>query len=107
MSDFYIKKNDTLPLLTATLKDADGVAVNLTGSAVKFHMRLGNAVAKVNATATIVSAAAGTVKYIWVTGDTDTKGVYSGEWQVTFGDGTILTFPNKDYFSVEIDDELA
>jgi len=36
---FKIKQNDTSPILAATLKDADGTAVNLNGASIRFHMR--------------------------------------------------------------------
>lgn len=106
--DRYIKRNDTTNALQATLQDADGVAVNLTGATVKFKMRLASSrVTKVDASATIVTAASGIVKYTWQTGDTDTAGNYEGEFEVTYTDNTIQTFPNDSYIKIQIKEDVS
>ena len=108
--DFAIKKGDLLPLIVATLKDGTGAAVDLTGAAAKFIMRLvGAATTKVNATATIDPdqvANKGKVSYTWVTADTDTAGIYQAEWQITFSGAKPQTFPNPDYLVVKIEEDL-
>lgn len=84
MSDFQLPKGALLPLLTATLSDENG-AINLTGATVKFQMRLpGSSTLKVDANATVVSAALGQVSYTWVAADTDTIGIYVGWFLITF-----------------------
>lgn len=108
MADFHIKQNDRKEPFNATLKDSSGVAVDLTGATVLFRLRqFGAAAAKVNASAAIISAAAGTVRYSWASGDTDSPGEYEAEFQVTFSDGTIQTFPNAGVLSVLIHPEVA
>lgn len=105
---FYIKQNDTSPAMLATLQDASGSAVNITGGSVRFHMRpVGSTTAKVSTTATIVTASTGSVRYSWASGDTDTVGAYQAEFQVTYSDGKIETFPNDGYIAVEITDDIA
>lgn len=106
---FYIKQDDTLPELNATLLDADGVAIPLlTVSSVRFIMSFGpGQPEKVNAVASIVDASAGTVKYAWDTGDTDTVGEFQGEFQLTFQNGTILTVPNEEYITIIITGDLG
>jgi hypothetical protein len=105
---FYIKQNDTAPILAATLKDADENAVDLDGSSVRFHMReVGGTTSKVDAAATLVDANAGQVKYTWAADDTDTIGSYQAEFEVTYGDSRIETFPNNGYIQVEIIDDIA
>ena len=104
MADWTMKRNDTGPVITATLKDAAGAAVNLTtATQVKFKMR---AVApgslKVDGTATVTNAAGGQVSYAWQAADTDTAGDYYAEWEVTFASGLIETFPNAGYITITI-----
>ena len=105
---FFIKKNDTLPDLTATLRDGDFAVVDLTGATVRFNMRDASGTVKINNVgASIVVAVDGTVKYEWVTGDTDTAGEFDGEFEVTFGAGGIETFPNATDIRITIRDEVA
>lgn len=105
---FVIKKSDRAPAITATLGDSSGVVVDLTGTSVKFIMTLaGAAVPKVNAAATIVSATGGQVSYSWGASDTDTAGLYRGEWEVTFAGGVKQTFPPDDFVYVLIEPDLA
>ncbi len=106
---FFIKKNDTLKDLTATLRDGDFAVVDLTGiTAIVFNMRDASGTVKIdNVTAAVVVAASGTVKYEWVAADTDTAGEFDGEFEVTFGAGGILTFPNATDIRITIRDEVA
>lgn len=105
---FYIKEGDTSPELQATLKDAEGSAIDLTGASARFHMRApGAAAAAVDAAATVVTAASGIVKYTWIAGDTDVAGRYEAEFEITFGDGSIESFPNRGYIPVRISSDIA
>jgi len=105
---FYIKQNDTSPALLATLQDADGIAVNITGAAIRFHMRqIGSTAVDVDAAAVIVTALDGLVRYDWQAADTATIGSYQAEIEVTYADGTIETFPNDGYIRVEIIKDIA
>tara|TARA_R100001463_G_scaffold130980_1_gene190742 strand:+ start:651 stop:974 length:324 start_codon:yes stop_codon:yes gene_type:complete len=105
---FKIKQNDTSPIIQATLKDANSAAVDLTGASVRFHMiKYRGTSTKVAAAAAIVDDDAGTVKYVWQSGDTDTVGSFKAEFQVTFSDGTVETFPNTDYIQIDVIDDIA
>ena len=101
VTKFYIKQNDTAPAITATLYE-NSVAVDLTGATVKFHMG-----SIVDAAATVVSASEGKVKYQWQATDTATVGEYNAEFEVTFSDGTIETFPNDGFLRIIITSEVA
>jgi hypothetical protein len=61
----------------------------------------------VDATAQIVNEATGIVQYNWVADDTDTVGSFQAEFEVTYSDGTIETFPNNGYIRVEITDDIT
>jgi hypothetical protein len=104
---FIIKQNDTSPAIQATLKDATGSNVNLNGCVVVMHMKSASGVLKVSEEMTIVDAANGIVKYDWVTGDTDTVDTYYVEFQVTYADLTVETFPNDDRAVILVKSELA
>jgi hypothetical protein len=106
---FYIKQNDTAPSIRATLKDGDGNVINLTDATVRFHMRtIGGTSTKVDAAATVNSpATAGVVQYDWDAADTDTVGSYQAEFEVTYGDLSVETFPNNGYIRVEITDDIT
>lgn len=107
-STFQIKRNDRRPLLVATLTDTND-AVDLTNAtAVRFHMyREDTRAEKVNAAATITTAASGIVTYAWAAGDTDTAGRYLAEWEVTWSDGTESTHPNTEFDTVIVHDDLS
>lgn len=105
---FYIKQNDTSPAMLATLQDANGTAINLTGASVRFHMRtIGSTQTVVDAAATVVTPLSGIVRYNWIAADTDTIGSYQAEFEVTYADASIETFPNDGYIRVEIVDDIA
>ena len=103
---FNIKQNDTSPSLQATLKDSNLTPINLNGATVEFHMKSLGGTIKVNETMTIVDSPNGIVKYDWQTGDTDTVGTYNVEFQVTYSDTTIETFPNNGNLVINVVREL-
>ena len=103
MADFYIKRNDTSPVINAALA-IDGSIADLTGATVRFHMG-----SIVDAEAEIISEQDGTVRYSWIAADTVTAGRYPAEFEVTFVDGRIETFPNtyNDELIIIIPEDLA
>lgn len=104
---FNIKQNDTSPSLQATLKDASGTAIALTGASVRFHMKALDGTVKVDAAMAITNASGGVVQYNWQTGDTNTVGSYSVEFEVTYSDSTIETFPNNQNLTISVVRELS
>ena len=114
MADFTIKKGATAPAIQARLKAKDGTTVTLTGATVKFSMRDKiTQVVKVNkAAATIVSATPPAdpddpnVEYSWASGDTDTKGNYEAEWEVTYSGGAVEIFPDQGYSDIQVSDDV-
>ena len=105
---FYIKQNDTVPSLRAALQNGSGDAVDITGATCQFHMRvLGQTTVTVDASAQIIDEETGIVQYNWVADDTDTIGSYQAEFEVTYPDGTVETFPNNGYIRVEITDDIT
>ena len=89
---FTIQEGDTSPGIQYTLSPA----VDITGATVVFSMRGRHAASnKVDRqSATISQASPGIVQYAFQAADTDTPGYYWGEFEVTYGDGRIETFPS-------------
>ena len=105
---FKIKENDTTPSLRASLLNGSGDPVDLIGATVRFYMRLmGSNSTTIDASASVISEASGIVQYDWVAGDTADVGSYQAEFEVTYPDGNIETFPNANYIGVEIIDDIS
>lgn len=86
-------KGNRSPSITDTIK-VDGAAFDLTGSTVKFKMRQEmSATLKVDAAATIVTPAAGAVRYDWAALDVDTAGTFIFWWEVTLPSGKTQDTP--------------
>ncbi len=81
--DFIISKDATLPDLEVQLLDESAV-VDLTGATIKFSMDDQLGVAKVNAVSAVLSDGPnGKFKYQWVAADTNTEGIFFGQFEVT------------------------
>ena len=105
---FFIKQNDTSPILQANLKDGNDAAVDVSGATIAFKMRpVSSTTATIDSAATIIDGTSGSVKYEWQSSDTATAGSYFAEFQVTFSGGKIETFPNGDYIQITILDDIA
>jgi len=100
-----IKAFDTAITFSDTLT-RDGVAENLTDASVKFLISERTGGTAFSASATIVSAAAGTVSYQPSAGFPTTAGKYIQEWEVTFSDGRILTFPGNRHNKIKIIEDI-
>jgi len=100
---FTIKQYNTLPLLEATLLDADSQPVVLTGATVSFSMRSrDNDTLVIKGQATIIDALQGKVAYPWVAANTVVPGAYYGEFSVTYTGGGIESFPNSNYIEIHV-----
>ena len=90
------KQGDTGPDIVATLKNGDGTVANLTGATVKFNLRGPTGTLVVDhATATVLDAANGRVKYAIQSGNLAALGAHRMEWEVAFGGGgPTITYPN-------------
>lgn len=109
---FNLKQNDTSPAIRVQLT-ANGQPVNLTGATIVAHMR-GPKVGTRRMPIVFEDRAmitenveTGIVRLGWRAGDTARAGEFQFEVQVTFGDGTIETFPNDGYEIIKITEEIA
>lgn len=109
-NNFFIKQDDTSPELEVTLYDEEGGnLINLLGSTVVFNMRNKNTgeVKVARGSCTLVDAENGVVKYPWQSGDTEDFGAFYGEFEVTYADSSVETFPNRNYIIVLIGDDIG
>lgn len=109
MTTFTIKRTSRLPTIRATLLDASGAAMNLTGASVVFRMRVfnGGAMKIVNQPATVVApATSGVVDYAWGATDTDTEGYFEGEFEASIG-GLPAIVPASGYVLVVIEPKVS
>lgn len=113
--DFTIKVGDTASAIFATLEDANGDPVDIQSAAVKFKLGpLSGGSILVDADAVNAQVGAGTldgsvgdVVYSWGTASLpSTASWYRAEWEVTFTNGSIQTFPNDGYMLVAVTGEL-
>lgn len=99
--DITIKQHDTKGKFTDVLK-LDGSAVDLTDCTVKFLMKKTGLAISRAAVITGPDPTAGNVEYQPTPDDVAVKGDFKQEWEVTFPDDSVLTFPNDDYNQIHI-----
>jgi len=100
-TEFYVKQGDTKPVIDAQLLQ-DGSIVELTGCTVRFNMGK-----KSLGPASIVSESEGRVHYTWGATDLEKSGTFLAEFEVTFSDDTIETFPNTETLVIVVTKEIA
>lgn len=92
---FSIKRGDTSPGLLYALTPT---TVNLTGANVVFNMkdrRTGEIVLYQAVAEVVTEIDTPEVAYRWQQGDTDHLGDFLAEFEVTYADGNVETFPNS------------
>lgn len=103
-----VMKGDTFPIEYQILVEAGGgkkLPLNLTNAtSVKFRMRPdGSATYSVDKAATIDSdRESGIVRYTWAAGETALAGMYIAQWEITWKDGTIKSYPSDQYLWIWI-----
>ena len=109
MSTYYVKRGDVgSSTPTTELLDSDRKAANLTEASVRFIMAADVGIAPtVAADAEVVGDEIdGCVRYTWVEGDLDISGHYLAEYEVTYADDSVETFPSDGYISVIVRADL-
>ena len=115
----FVGENDTAPVINGvlgvlngknTFDNASATAVTIAGATVRFHMLDSSGTVKVDSAATNTEDGGGDtgeVTYSWVAADTDTSGWFKGEFEVTFADGTVQTYPNQSKIPILISGDIA
>lgn len=103
----HMKEGDERPPVEAQLLDANGDAIDLSGSSVqevRFLMEDDSTNETiVDAPAVIDNASTGEVVYRWQDGDTDTPGKFESEFRVVFSSDNELTVPTRGFIDVYIE----
>ena len=103
MDIFKIKKSDTKPTINVELQYNNGSAIDLTGATVYFIMgNLTDYSTYRSGLATITGSTTGQCQYNWNVLDTGSVGTYWGEFQATWGVGSVMTLPNNHNLKIEI-----
>jgi transcriptional/translational regulatory protein YebC/TACO1 len=100
-----LKRNDTRDNIKATLSNESG-PVDLTGATVRFLMSK-RGVIKVDRPAQIQDSTNGIVWMVFEQGDTNETGLFQAEFEVTFSDARIETFPNDSFILINIINDLG
>ena len=109
MATFYIKEGDTSPAIEYALSPTD---ITLNGGSVVFNMKDRRGQVKVNRQAAIITddgllTDTPTIQYNWTASDTDTAGTYYAEFEVTYADATVETFPNSGFITIKVEADIA
>jgi len=111
MITFMMKRHDTRPFLDTNLRvsPTEYVDLNIADIKVTFIMKdIDTNEVKINAkSCIIIDPDTGSVRYPWVPEDTNTTGIYQGEFEVSFpSEGGLanakVTYPVDDSFVVVI-----
>jgi len=113
MSIVYAKRNDIGYLFTGTLTLTN--AVDWTGATVRWIIRHKAAGTMVSGSGSITGYGDGSegnsttaeVSYTSASGDLAKAGNWHHEWEVTFGDGAVVTFPSRSYNTLVIHEDLG
>lgn len=101
---FVIKRGDTSPSLRYLLpSDA-----SLAGAQVRFQMRKTDGDTVIDESTQIETVfEPAVVEHIWSVGQTNVPGRYQAEFEITYSDGAVETFPNRGFITVIIPEDVA
>lgn len=100
-----IKQGDTRHAIRATLKTVDSVPVDLTGARIVFKMSNRYEGLAINREA--VYETDGKVHFVFEGTETDKAGMYESEFEVTYTDGRVETFPHSGRIQVYIEKRIG
>jgi hypothetical protein len=104
IADFHIKQNDTSPGLEYAITPA----VIMYGATVVFSMKKPSGSVIINRQpVTIEDETTGVFRYPFKASETVQTGDFIGEFEVTYLDGTIETFPSSEYIDITIIGDIA
>jgi hypothetical protein len=109
---FIIKRNDTAPVLIATVYDKSCLGawnrLDLSGATkIEFSMVDNCGALVISAqSAETVSASSGVIQYAWRDGDTYNSGDFLGEFEIFFSNGTKMSLPREGGIKIKIVEDI-
>jgi len=101
---FTIKRGDTSPGIKYQI--TLGAGQTLVGATAIFKMKsINGTTLKVNAAASVDNAT-NVLSYAWVSADTNTADIFRAEFEVTYADTKVETFPNEGYIQINVVSDL-
>lgn len=97
-----MKRGDTAPNLVLNLSDGTSPVDLSAASEIRVVIRFG---AKL-ISRSVNGSSNGQIVMRWEPGDLDQSGTYTGEVEVTWGDGSIQTWPAQGNFFVTVRDDI-
>lgn len=107
MSEIPRKQNDTAPLTGELTENGSPVDLSQASKVEFFMTKTKGEDPVVSEVAEIVEPTAGEVRYQFTPEEVSEAGIFLAEWQVTFADSTIQTFPNVGYMRLKFDEDLS
>ena len=102
-----LKRGDTRTAIKATLKTPAGAAADLTGATARFLLADLRGVLKIDKQIDVLDATEGKVMVVLEATEVDVAGSFRAEFEVTFDDGRVETYPNDGYISIKIIPDLG
>jgi hypothetical protein len=99
--NLILKTSDDKYSFNYTVAEDDGTVVDLTGATTKFRMGNQSKIIFTNPS-TVVDAINGVVSYSFAKEDTMYDGSFIGEFEITFPNGSVLSYPRSGYLAVFI-----
>ncbi|MFC6953767.1 hypothetical protein [Halorubellus litoreus] len=96
MTVFTLTQNDTSPPIGGNVTGERGEMIDVTGCDVRFMMKpIGGDTLTVDDDGQVVDGPRGVVGYGWKAADTAEHGTFQAEFELTYPDGTVETFPSE------------
>ena len=103
LGTLWIKQGATVPKLLYALSPD---TVSLENATVRFRLRQANGGTLIDTVVVPESNLPPVVGYAWAPGDTDVKGQYEGEFQVTYENGDIASYPSKGFIRIRVEERI-
>lgn len=108
MSETYtFKRGDNAVGMQSVLLKPNGSPEDLTNAEVKFIMRRGSSVPRIDRLIDIVDEEGGEVRVVFTAAELAVVGLHKAEYEATYPDGRVQSYPSNDYIVIHIIEDLS